>query len=142
VSQISTAFVLAIAAAGWASGTYAQDALASLVFKDGGMSIAEGGVLRCDAGQQVEFHLYGEDANMQQVGLDPHKPVIASSNPQVVRAAAHTDYPHIVNIRCLSDGEAWLTADAGGRRAIYPVLVGKARRQSAVTTPAPAASVP
>lgn len=120
-----------------AGGEVSQGGLAALKLDAGAMSIAEGGILRCETGQEVTLGLTGEDASMQRAPLEPWRPKAQSTDDRVVRAAMSSGSDYVVNVRCGSDGEAWVVADAGGQRAVYPVLVGKARRQPAMTTQAP-----
>jgi hypothetical protein len=118
-------------------GGAAQGGLAALKLDAGAMSIAEGGILRCENGQEVTLGLIGEDASMQRAPLEPLRPKAHSTDDRVVRAAMSSGSDYVVNVRCGGDGEAWVVADAGGQRAVYPVLVGKSRRQPAMTTQAP-----
>lgn len=124
-------------AASPASGGAAGAGLASLKLDAGAMSIAEGGILRCESGQDLQFGLIGEDSSMERVPLEPHSPKAHSTNGAVVQAAMSSNSSYVVNVRCGGDGEAWVVADAGGQRAVYPVLVGRARKQAAMTTKAP-----
>lgn len=121
-------------------GGGAQGGVASLKLDAGAMSIAAGGILRCEEGQEVTLGLTGEDASMNRIPLEPLSPEARSTNDGVVRAAMSSGSSYVVNVRCVSDGEAWVVADAGGRRAVFPVLVGRARRQPAMTTQAPLAA--
>jgi hypothetical protein len=124
-----------IAAALVATAAQAQGVLTELRWVDGGA--AQGGVLRCDAGQDFQLSLEGEDASMQRVPLAMYAPEVTSSDAAVARAATSTSYAHIVNVRCVRDGEAWLTADTMGKQAHFGVLVGSAKGQAAMGQPRP-----
>lgn len=125
-----------------ATAAQAQGVLTELKWTDSGMSAVQGGVLRCDPGQDVQLNLEGEDASMQRVPLEMYAPEVESSDPAVARAAVSSSSAHIVNVRCTGDGEAWLTAETMGKRAHFGVLVGSAKRRAALSQPAPGTGVP
>ena len=120
-----------------AAAASAQGVIATLDWSEGTKNMIRGGAYQCAVGEDATIVLVGEDAAMQRVPLEYYVPEAASSNPAVVRAAA-TSYPHMINIRCVKDGEAWVTAETRGLQAVFPVLVGSARRQAGMTTTAPA----
>lgn len=124
-------------AVGHSSPVLAQGPIIELKIDAGARSQAADGTLRCDVGEEHDFALIGEDASMSRVPLEPLAPSAQSSNQEAVRAAVPSYSSNVVLIRCVASGEAWVVAEAGGVRAVYPVLVGKARRQAKVTAPVP-----
>ena len=129
------AAVLALSAAGAVS---AQGMIKTLKMDGGAMSATEGGVLRCSAGEEFQFALIGEDDTMQRVPMELYGPKAKSSDEKVVRAAVPSGSDSQVVFRCVGDGEAWVTTTTtAGVTAHYPVLSGKARKQTAVKAPAP-----
>lgn len=78
---------------------------------------------------------------MQAVPLAMYAPEVASSDPAVARVAVSSSYAHIVDVRCVGDGEAWLTAETMGKKAHVGVLVGSAKGQASMSRPRPAAPV-
>ena len=127
--------VLMLSTAGTVS---AQGAIKTLKMDPGAMGAADGGVLRCSAGEEFQFALIGEDDSMTRVPMELYAPEARSSDEKVVRAAVPSHTSSQVLFRCVGDGEAWVTATTtAGVRAQFPVLVGKARKQTAVKAPAP-----
>ena len=139
MEQLRTVRPLALGAAlaAGASFAQAQGVLAELKWADSGMSAVQGGVLRCDPGQDFQLSLQGEDASMQRVPLEMYAPEVESSDPAVARAAVSSSSAHIVNVRCTGDGEAWLTAETMGKRAHFGVLVGSAKGRATLRQPTP-----
>jgi hypothetical protein len=128
------AAVLAMSAAG---AVAAQGMPKTLKIDTGGQSATTGGVLRCDPGQETQFALIGEDAEMTRVPLELYASEAHSTDEKVVRAVVPDYSASIINVRCEGDGEAWIVATATGVRTQFPVLVGKAKRQPNVKAPAP-----
>lgn len=122
--------ISAVLFVGISGQAFAQGMIKTLRLDDGGMSATTGGVLRCAIGEEYQFALIGEDGAMMRVPMELYAPTAASSNESVVRAAVPETSANVVLVRCLGDGEAVVSAEAGGVRATYPVLAGKARQQA------------
>ena len=107
------------------------------------------GAFRCAPGEEGQMSLGGTDASLSVVPLEPYEPEAVSSDENVIVAKVASYSAYIVNVVCVSDGEAWITVKAGDAVVRMAALVGKARRKpnpkwtgdaaSIVGTSAPAA---
>lgn len=73
--------------------------------------------------------LGGTDASLSVVPLEPYEPEAVSSDEKVIVAKVASHSVYVVNVVCVSDGEAWITVKAGDAELHMPALVGKARRK-------------
>lgn len=140
-----TVWALALLCAAPAT-TIAQEPVAKLTLQGAGSQTGTG-AFRCAPGEQGQMSLGGTDASLSVVPLEPYEPEAVSSDEKVIIAKVASHSVYVVNVVCVSDGEAWITVKAGDAVVRMAALVGKARRKpnpkwTGDATPTVAAAAP
>ena len=113
---------------GMSAKALTQGPVAKLALQGAGSQTGTG-AFRCAPGEQGQMSLGGTDSTHEVVPLEPYAPYAESSNERVVKAVVPDYSSYVVNVTCVSDGDAWITVKAGDAVVRMAALVGKARRK-------------